>query len=97
MGSAGIHPRVLRELVEVTAKPLSVIYQQCLSTGEVPDDWRLVSVLPLFRNGQKEDVENYRPVSLTLVLGEGHGAGHLECDHMAHAGQPGDRAQSASS
>ena len=78
MGSAGIHPRVLRELVEVTAKPLSVIYQQCLSTGEVPDDWRLVSVLPLSRKGQKEDVENYRPVSLTLVWREGHGAGHLE-------------------
>ena len=44
MGPDGIHPRVLRELAEVLAKPLSIIYQQPWSTGEVPEDWRLASV-----------------------------------------------------
>ena len=33
-----IHPRVLRELAEELAKPLSIIYQQSWLTVEVPDD-----------------------------------------------------------
>ncbi|KAK4808577.1 hypothetical protein QYF61_009880 [Mycteria americana] len=38
MGPDGIHPRVLRELVEELAKPLSIIYQQSWLTGEVPGE-----------------------------------------------------------
>ncbi|KAK4817892.1 LOW QUALITY PROTEIN: hypothetical protein QYF61_002061 [Mycteria americana] len=70
IGPDGIHPRVLRELVEELAKPLSSIYQQSWLTGEVPDDWRLASVTPIQRKGWKEDPRNYRPVSLTSVPGK---------------------------
>ncbi|KAK4827473.1 hypothetical protein QYF61_018709 [Mycteria americana] len=66
----GIHPRVLRELAEEFAKPLSIIYQHSWLTGEVPDDWRLANLTPIYKKGQKEDPGNYRPVSLTLVLGK---------------------------
>ncbi|KAK4817961.1 hypothetical protein QYF61_003481 [Mycteria americana] len=70
MRPEGIHARVLRELVEELAKPLSIIYQQSGLTGEVPDDWRLVNVTPIYKKGQKEDLGNYRPVSLTSVPGK---------------------------
>ncbi|KAK4829691.1 hypothetical protein QYF61_006066, partial [Mycteria americana] len=70
MGLDGIHPRVLRELVEELAKPLSTIYQQSWLTGKVPDDWRLANVMPIYKKGRKEDPGNYRPVSLTSVLGK---------------------------
>ncbi|KAM9590717.1 uncharacterized protein ACIBXB_005842 isoform 1-T1 [Morphnus guianensis] len=70
MGPDGIHPRVLRELAEVLAKPLSIIYQRSWSTGEVPEDWRLANVTPIYKKGQREDPGNYRPVSLTSVLGK---------------------------
>lgn len=33
-----VHPRVLRELVQELAKPLSIVYQQSWLTGEVPAD-----------------------------------------------------------
>jgi len=36
MGPDGIHPRGLRELVDVLTKPLSIIYQQSCLAGEVP-------------------------------------------------------------
>ncbi|KFM07207.1 hypothetical protein AS27_05698, partial [Aptenodytes forsteri] len=65
MGPDGIHLRVLGELAEVLAKPLSIIYQQSWLTGEVPDDWRLANVTPIYKKGRKEDPGNYRPVSLT--------------------------------
>ncbi|GAB0207002.1 mitochondrial enolase superfamily member 1 [Grus japonensis] len=70
MGPDGIHPRVLRELVEELAKPLSIIYQQSWLTGEVPDDWRLANVMPIYKKGRKEYLGNYRPVSLTSVPGK---------------------------
>ncbi|GAB0203730.1 mitochondrial enolase superfamily member 1 [Grus japonensis] len=70
MGPDGIHPRVLRELVEVLTKPLSIIYQQFWLTGEVPVDWRLANVTPIHKKGRKEDLGNYRPVSLTLLPGK---------------------------
>jgi len=71
MGLDGIHPRVLRELAEELAKPLSIIYQQSWLTGEVPDDWRIrARVTPIYKQGQKEDPRNYRPVSLTSVPGK---------------------------
>ncbi|KAK4810546.1 LOW QUALITY PROTEIN: hypothetical protein QYF61_004509, partial [Mycteria americana] len=70
MGPDEIHPRVLKELAEVLTKPLSIIYQQSWLTGEVPADWRLANVTPIYKKGQKEDPGNYRPVSLTSVPGK---------------------------
>ncbi|KAK4826708.1 hypothetical protein QYF61_010923 [Mycteria americana] len=70
MGLDGIHPRVLRELAEVLTKPLSILYQQSWLTREVPVDWRLANVTPIYKKGRKEALGNYRPVSLTSVPGK---------------------------
>ena len=70
MGPDEIQPRVLREPAEVIAEPLSIICQRSLLTGEVPEDWRLASVTPIYKKGCREDPGNFRPVSLTLVLGK---------------------------
>ncbi|KAK4815212.1 hypothetical protein QYF61_022490 [Mycteria americana] len=83
MGPDEIHPRVLKELAEVLTKPLSIIYQQSWLTGEVPADCRLANVTPIFKKGWKEDPWNYRPVSLTSVLGKADGADHPECYNTA--------------
>jgi len=70
MGPDGLHPRVLRELVNVVAKPLSIILRQSWLTRDVPADWRLANVMPIFKKGQKDDPGSYRPISLTSVLGK---------------------------
>jgi len=70
MGSDGIHPRVLRELVEKLAKSLSIIYQQSWGTGDVPEDWRIATVISVYKKGRREDPGNYRPVSLISVPGK---------------------------
>ncbi|KFP26754.1 hypothetical protein N325_11909, partial [Colius striatus] len=70
MGPNGVHLRVLRELVEVIAKPLSIIFSKSWRTGEVPEDWRKANVTPVFTKGKKADLGNYRLVSLTSIPGK---------------------------
>ncbi|GAB0179510.1 mitochondrial enolase superfamily member 1 [Grus japonensis] len=70
MGLDGIHSKILRELAKVLTKPLSIIYQQSWLTGEVPVDWRLANAMPIQKKDWKQDLGNYRPVSLTSVQGK---------------------------
>ena len=67
-GPDGIHPRVLRELAEVLATPLQILFTTSITSGEVPSQWREATVVPIFKKGNKADPSNYRPVSLTSVL-----------------------------
>jgi len=67
-GPDGVHPRVLRELAAVLTEPRSSTDQQSWLTGEVPVDWRLPNMTPIYKNDQEEDQGKYRLVSLTLVL-----------------------------
>ena len=59
MGPNGLHRRVLRKLVDVVAKTLSIIPRQSWLTGDVLMDW-----------GWKDDSGSSRPISLSLVPGK---------------------------
>ncbi|CAM4564109.1 unnamed protein product [Caretta caretta] len=39
-------------------------------SATVPSDWKLANVMPIFKKGSRDDPGNYRPVSLTSVLGK---------------------------
>ncbi|KFP26241.1 RNA-directed DNA polymerase from mobile element jockey, partial [Colius striatus] len=66
----GMHPRVLRELADVVAKPLSILFEQSWRTGEMPEDWRKANVTPVCKKGRKDDPGNYRTVSFTSIPGK---------------------------
>ncbi|KFP08524.1 hypothetical protein N300_08319, partial [Calypte anna] len=67
IGPDGMHPQMLRELVDVIARLLPIIFGKYLGTGEMPEDWRKAIVTPVFKKGKKEDPGNYSPVSLTSI------------------------------
>ena len=66
-GPDGIHPRVLRELSTELAIPLRDIFQLTLETRQLPTEWKLGQVSPIFKKGSKLKPGNYRLVSLTSV------------------------------
>ncbi|GAB0209633.1 mitochondrial enolase superfamily member 1 [Grus japonensis] len=70
MGPDGFPPRLLKELADITVGLLSIIYQGSWESGEVPADWKLANVIPIYKKGMREDPGNYRPVSLTSAPGK---------------------------
>ena len=43
------------------------LFQQSFDTGEIPKEWSLANICPLFKKSDRSLVGNYRPVSLTCV------------------------------
>ena len=66
-GTDGLSARVLEECSSEIA-PLTLIYNDSLAQGTVPDDWRQANVAPVFKKGEKYNAANYRPVSLIHLL-----------------------------
>ena len=46
------------------AKPLSMIFKNCIDTGIFPDIWKRYNIISVQKKGDKQTVDNYRPVSL---------------------------------
>ena len=59
--------RVLKELADELAPVLTHIFQQSIKSGEVPAEWKMQWVTPIYKKGPKCEAANYRPVSLTCV------------------------------
>lgn len=57
MGPDGVHPRVLRELCDVLAKPLTIIFNSSLRTGSIPPSWREAHVSAIFKKGSKKHTQ----------------------------------------
>lgn len=67
-GPDGVHPRIIKELMNELLAPLKILYSTSLREGMVPEDWRTASITAIYKKGNKCDPGNYRPVSLTSVF-----------------------------
>ena len=66
-GPDNIPCRLLKELASELAPCLTRIFQESLSSGQLPDDWKKARIAPAFKKGSTCLAENYRPISLTCV------------------------------
>ena len=67
-GHDGISARFLKKILAIITPPLTHIVNQSLCTGIFPDRLKIAKVIPLFKKGDQHVLDNYRPISLLLVI-----------------------------
>ena len=61
---------VLKRSAKLISVPLSRLYNNCMQKGEFPKVFKTGKITPVFKKGNKECIENYRPVSILPVFGK---------------------------
>ena len=69
-GPDDIFPSILKECREELVEPIAKIFRKSLDTRVIPRLWRQTNVVPRFKKGDKAEISNYRPISLTSVVGK---------------------------
>ena len=67
-GPDDINPNFVKKFRDYLIEPLCLILRESLDSGEIPQDWKNASVIPIFKKGSKGEPSNYRPVSLTCIV-----------------------------
>ena len=49
LGPDELHPRVLKELATELGPVFAHLFQQSIDTGEIPKEWSLANICPLFK------------------------------------------------
>jgi len=67
VGPDGFSAFFLKGILPAIIEPITSIFNVSFRTGSVPDIWRLATVCPIYKKGDRSKPENYRPVSITCV------------------------------
>ncbi|XP_039297957.1 F-BAR domain only protein 2 [Nilaparvata lugens] len=67
-GHDGISTKIFKQHIKLFVKPLKYIYNMSISQGIFPDTFKIAKHFPLFKNGDKSEKSNYRPISLLSVF-----------------------------
>ena len=69
-GHDNISIRMIKICDKAIVKPLSIIYKNCIDNGIFLDLWKKSNIVPVHKKGDKQLLQNYRPVSLLPILGK---------------------------
>ena len=63
-GLDNIGPKILKLAANVLTPSLTFIVNKSILSGKFPSYWKEAKVKPLFKSGAKDDINNYRPISI---------------------------------
>ena len=64
LGHDNISSKLVKNSIDHIILPLTHIINQSLATGIVPHDMKIAKVIPIFKSGNKNIFNNYRPISI---------------------------------
>ena len=67
-GRDGLSSILIKQLKDQLVQPLTFLINQSIRESIFPNDLKIAKVIPLFKKGDKELIDNYRPISLLPVI-----------------------------
>lgn len=64
----GIPMIFYQKLSESISSPLCIIFNKSVATNKFPEVWKIGFVTPIFKSGSKNDVTNYRAISILCAV-----------------------------
>lgn len=63
-GPDGIPSFIVKDCISVFVTPMYIIFNLALKTSVFPNRWKEAKVVPIFKNGDKSHIINYRSISI---------------------------------
>ena len=63
-----VHTLIIKRGCDALAPTLSKLFNKCLDAGFFPAPLKISKVIPIYKEGVRDDASNYRPISLLSVL-----------------------------
>ena len=68
MGPKNISGQLLKNCTCSLALPLQLLFNLSSKTGSIPSEWKLAHIVPIHKKENKNNVQIYRPISLTCII-----------------------------
>ncbi|XP_065336851.1 uncharacterized protein LOC135937619 [Cloeon dipterum] len=69
-GPDGLPAPLLKYCAAALAPSPAHVFNKSLESAELPADWKTAAVTPIFKDGDKSNMQNYRPISITSLVGK---------------------------
>ena len=63
-----LQAHILKQNIVLYIKPLTHLVNTSIIKGIFPDELKIAKVIPIFKSGNKDLIENYRPISILSVF-----------------------------
>ena len=66
--SSDISPRILKLFRHAISPTIATLFNNCMYAGVFPDILKIARVVPIYKAGNRNEINNYRPISLLPVF-----------------------------
>ena len=67
-GPDGVSAQMLKHTADSITPIITSLFNQSISMGTVPDQWKVSLVVPIHKQGDRANPSNYRPISLLPII-----------------------------
>ena len=64
----GLMPKLMKKVAEGIAPSVKNLYKRCTENSNWPAIWKRGELTPIFKKGDKHNVENYRPITTLSII-----------------------------
>lgn len=65
-----INAYLFKECLYCSVDKVCILFNKILTSGCFPDQWKKACIIPIFKSGNRKQVNNYRPISLLPLIGK---------------------------